>query len=73
MAHNADTSGLDIFGKTGTASDPPRKPWSHGWFAGFVTIHRAPLVISLYLPQGNGADAALLARDFFLMCNKATA
>jgi cell division protein FtsI/penicillin-binding protein 2 len=73
MAHNADASGLDISGKTGTASDPPRKPWSHGWFAGFVTIHRTPLVISLYLPQGNGGDAALLARDFFLMCNKATA
>lgn len=73
MAHNANTSGLDISGKTGTASDPPRKPWSHGWFAGFVTIHRTPLVISLYLPQGNGADAALLARDFFLKLDNATA
>jgi cell division protein FtsI/penicillin-binding protein 2 len=73
MAHNADTPGLVISGKTGTASDPPRKPWSHGWFAGFVTIHRTPLVISLYLPQGNGADAATLARDFFLMRDKAPA
>jgi len=73
MAHNADTSALDISGKTGTASDPPRKPWSHGWFAGFATIRRTPLVISLYIPQGSGADAALLARDFFLMRNKATA
>jgi cell division protein FtsI/penicillin-binding protein 2 len=73
MAHNADTPGLDISGKTGTASDPPRKPWSHGWFAGFATTRRTPLVISLYLPQGNGADAALLARDFFLMHDKATA
>jgi cell division protein FtsI/penicillin-binding protein 2 len=72
MAHNADISGLDISGKTGTASNPPRKPWSHGWFAGFATIHRTPLVISLHLPQGNGADAALLARDFF-MHDKATA
>jgi cell division protein FtsI/penicillin-binding protein 2 len=73
MAHNADTPGLDISGKTGTASDPPRRPWSHGWFAGFVTIHHTPLVISLYLPQGNGADAAILARNFFLMRNKAIA
>jgi cell division protein FtsI/penicillin-binding protein 2 len=73
MAHNADTPGLDISGKTGTANNPPRRPWSHGWFAGFVTIHRTPLVISLYLPQGSGADAALLARAFFLMRNKATA
>jgi cell division protein FtsI/penicillin-binding protein 2 len=73
MAHNADTLGLDISGKTGTASDPPRKAWSHGWFAGFVTIQRTPLVISLYLPRGNGADAAILARNFFLMRNKAIA
>jgi cell division protein FtsI/penicillin-binding protein 2 len=71
MAHNADTSALDISGKTGTASNPPRKPWSHGWFAGFATIRRTPLVISLYIPQGNGADAASLARDFFVMRDKA--
>jgi cell division protein FtsI/penicillin-binding protein 2 len=73
MAHNADTFALDISGKTGTASDSPRKSWSHGWFAGFATIRRTPLVISLYIAQGNGADAALLARNFFLMLNKATA
>ena len=73
MAHNVDTSGLEISGKTGTANNPPRKPWSHGWFAGFVTIHRTPLVISLYLPQGNGADAAGLARNFFLLRDKANA
>jgi cell division protein FtsI/penicillin-binding protein 2 len=73
MAHNADASALDISGKTGTASNPPRKPWSHGWFAGFATIRRTPLVISLYIPQGNGADAALLARNFFLLRDKATA
>lgn len=65
MAHTADTPGLSVSGKTGTASDPPRQPWSHGWFAGFATIHGTPLVISLYLPQGNGADAAQLARAFF--------
>jgi cell division protein FtsI/penicillin-binding protein 2 len=70
MAHNADASGLDISGKTGTASNPPRQPWSHGWFAGFALIDRSPLVMSLYLPQGNGADAAQLARNFFLMRNK---
>jgi cell division protein FtsI/penicillin-binding protein 2 len=68
MAHNADVRGLDISGKTGTASDPPRQPWSHGWFAGFANIHATPLLISLYLPQGNGADAAHLAQNFFSMC-----
>lgn len=73
MAHNAYTSCLEVSGKTGTASDPPRRPWSHGWFAGFVNIHRTPLIMSLYLPQGNGADAAKLARDFFRMRAKANA
>jgi penicillin-binding protein 2 len=73
MAHNADVSGMVISGKTGTADSPPRQPWSHGWFAGLATIRRTPLVISLYLPQGNGADAAQLARNFLIACNKTTA
>lgn len=73
MAHNAGTPGLEISGKTGTASGSPRRPWSHGWFAGFATIHGTPLVMSLYLPRGNGADAAELARNFFLNCAKTTA
>lgn len=73
MAHNADTPGVDISGKTGTASNAPRQLWSHGWFAGFATINRSPLVISIYLPQGNGSDAANLARNFFLLCNKTNA
>ena len=70
MARNADTPGVYISGKTGTASNPPRQLWSHGWFAGFATLNRIPLVISLYLPHGNGADAAHLARNFFLLYNK---
>ena len=72
MAHDANTPSIDIFGKTGTAGNPPRQPWSHGWFAGFATSSRTPLVISLYLPQGNGADAAHLARNFFMLRNKTT-
>jgi penicillin-binding protein 2 len=72
MAHNADTPSVDISGKTGTASNPPRQPWSHGWFAGFAASDRTPLVLSLYLPQGNGADAANLARNFFMRRNKTT-
>lgn len=70
MAHNADAPGINISGKTGTADSPTRQPWSHGWFAGFATVRATPLVISLYLPQGNGADAARLAGDVFLACNR---
>jgi penicillin-binding protein 2 len=73
MAHNADTQELEICGKTGTADRPPRELWSHGWFAGFATIRKSPLVVSIYLPQANGADAALIARSVFLACNEATA
>ncbi len=73
MAHNADSPALVISGKTGTADNPPRQPWSHGWFAGFTTIRATPFVLSLYLPQGNGADAAHLARSVFLACNGTTA
>jgi penicillin-binding protein 2 len=72
MAHNAETPDVEISGKTGTADKAPREPWSHGWFAGFGKIHGTPLVIGLYLPQGNGADAANLARDFFLSYEKTT-
>jgi penicillin-binding protein 2 len=72
MAHNADTPGMNISGKTGTADHPPRQPWSHGWFASFAIVHRTPLVVSLYLPHGSGGDAAQLARNFFLECNKTT-
>ncbi len=72
MAHRAETPGVEVSGKTGTADNPPREPWSHGWFAGFGKIHDTSLVISVYLPQGNGADAASLARSFFLSCNKMT-
>jgi cell division protein FtsI/penicillin-binding protein 2 len=63
MAHNAAQQGIDIIGKTGTAADP-NNPRSHGWFAGIATLHARPIVIVIYLPNANGADAATLARHF---------
>lgn len=72
MAHNANAPGLFIAGKTGTANEP-REPWSHGWFAGFTTLHNTSLVIALYLRQGNGADAASFARNFFSLLNEGNA
>jgi cell division protein FtsI/penicillin-binding protein 2 len=61
MAHNAELPGVELIGKTGTASDPNR-PRSHGWFAGIATLHARPIVIVLYLPNANGGDAATLVR-----------
>jgi stage II sporulation protein D len=65
MAHNAAVPGMEIAGKTGTASDTAQGT-SHGWFAGIGSFGREEVVIVIYLPQGNGADAARLAQHFFL-------
>jgi membrane peptidoglycan carboxypeptidase len=65
MAHNAAVPGMKIAGKTGTASDIAQT-WSHGWFAGTGYLGHEEVVIVIYLPHGNGADAARLAQHFFL-------
>jgi cell division protein FtsI/penicillin-binding protein 2 len=72
MAHNAAVPGVEIAGKTGTASDPGQS-WSHGWFAGTGDLDRKEYVVVIYLPRGNGADAAHLAQHFFLAMNAPTA
>jgi cell division protein FtsI/penicillin-binding protein 2 len=63
MAHSAQTEGVMIGGKTGTAQDAPA-PWSHGWFVGilFDGKMQARRVLVLYVPNGTGNDAALLAK-----------
>ena len=63
MAHNAAVPGIPIAGKTGTASDPGQA-WTHGWFAGIASRGREKIVMVIYLPRGNGGDAAGLAQRF---------
>ena len=58
MAHNAAVPGLEISGKTGTTT-------SGGWFAGSAPLQQHVIMV-IYLPGGNGADAARLAQHFFL-------
>jgi stage II sporulation protein D len=65
MAHNAAVPGMEIAGKTGTASDTIQGS-SHGWFAGIGSLDHQQVVVVIYLPHGNGADAARLAQHFFL-------
>jgi cell division protein FtsI/penicillin-binding protein 2 len=65
MAHDADVPGLQIAGKTGTASDQGQA-WTNGWFAGIARERTAEIVVVIYLPRGNGADAARLAHRFLL-------
>jgi len=64
MAHSAATLGVRVLGKTGTASGPEER-WSHGWFAAIASCRGKRIVIAVYVPHGNGADAALLAHRFF--------
>lgn len=66
MAHNAATAGMTIAGKTGTASEAG-EAWTHGWFAGLASrgTEDAGAVVVIYVPHGNGADAAGLAHRFF--------
>ena len=59
MAHNAAVPGMDVAGKTGTANEG-------GWFAGVGSFSQEQMVLVVYLPRGNGADAARLAQRFFL-------
>jgi stage II sporulation protein D len=65
MAHNAAVPGMEIAGKTGTAGDAAQGR-SHGWFAGTGYLGKEEVAMVIYLPGGNGADAARLAHDFFL-------
>jgi stage II sporulation protein D len=65
MAHNADVPGMEIAGKTGTAGEEAQAR-SHGWFAGTGHLDHDEVVVVIYLPLGNGADAARLAHNFFL-------
>jgi membrane peptidoglycan carboxypeptidase len=61
MANPAAVPGIDILGKTGTASSPG-EAWTHGWFAGALA---GRFVIVVYVPHGDGGTAALLAHKFF--------
>jgi cell division protein FtsI/penicillin-binding protein 2 len=61
MANQARVAGVNIVGKTGTASDAGES-WTHGWFAGAVP---GRLVLIVYVPHGDGGTAAKLAQSFF--------
>lgn len=63
MAHHAAVPSTEIMGKTGTAGNRGR---SHGWFVGIAPMYGEQVIVVIYLPRGNGSDAAGLARRFFL-------
>jgi cell division protein FtsI/penicillin-binding protein 2 len=63
MANPAAVSGVDILGKTGTASNPG-ETWTHGWFAGALP---GRLILVVYVPHGDGGTAASMAARFFTL------
>lgn len=61
MANQARIPGATLIGKTGTASDSG-EAWTHGWFAGAIP---GRFIVVLYVPQGDGGTAAVLAQSLF--------
>lgn len=68
MAHAARIDGMMLGGKTGTVDDGGGR--SHGWFAGIVFSGALPnsakQVLVVYMPNGNGNDAATFARQVLI-------
>jgi len=60
MANNARVAHVNVLGKTGTAANA-QTARTHGWFAGAVP---GRFVVVVYVPDGNGAEAAALAGKF---------
>ncbi len=68
MAHNAKMNGVLLAGKTGTAEND-NTAGSHGLFAGIIVAEetgKPVAVVVVMVPNGNGADAAALARKCLL-------
>jgi len=63
-AQRAAVPGLDVAGKTGTASSP--SGIHHAWFAGYAPARRPKHVVVVFLERGSGGgDAAPVAGEIF--------
>jgi cell division protein FtsI/penicillin-binding protein 2 len=60
MAGAASLGGVQIAGKTGTASAESGGA-THGWFVGFAPAESPQVVVAVYVPSGRGSDAAYVA------------
>jgi cell division protein FtsI/penicillin-binding protein 2 len=69
MAHAANVQGVRIAGKTGTAASRGTAR-THGFFAGYAPTESPEIVVVVYLEQGNGGDAAGVARALFAAAAK---
>ncbi len=60
MAGAASLGGVPVAGKTGTASAESGGA-THGWFVGLAPAQSPQVVVAVYLPVGNGSNAAQVA------------
>jgi cell division protein FtsI/penicillin-binding protein 2 len=63
IAGAADLGGVLVAGKTGTASGKVGYGTTHGWFICLAPAQQTSAIIVVYLPAGNGNDAAHVAAD----------
>lgn len=60
MADEVHLGGVAVAGKTGTAEDADSSR-THGWFVGLAPAGDPQVVVMVFVPAGNGADAAHVA------------
>jgi peptidoglycan glycosyltransferase len=64
MAGAADRGGVPVAGKTGTASaETNGHGATHGWFICLAPAKQPSAIVAVYLPAGNGNDAAHVASE----------
>ncbi len=63
-AHGAYVEGMKLAGKTGTAAEA-NNPRTHGLFVGYAPAEQPEIAVVVYLKQGRGPDAAMVARGVF--------
>ena len=63
MATGAHVNGLNIAGKTGTATEAGGI--MHGWFVGYMPTKEPRYLVLIYLEHGRGMDAAVTANSVF--------
>jgi cell division protein FtsI/penicillin-binding protein 2 len=63
-AHSAFVEGLDVAGKTGTATNETGS-MPHGLFIGYAPAEHPEIAIVVYVTQSRGRDAAAVAQQVF--------
>lgn len=63
-AHAAYVDEMKVAGKTGTAA-AANNPRTHGLFVGYAPADRPEIAVVVYLKQGRGPDAAMVAHAVF--------